>query len=397
MGGESSRDQSLKYSFFNEEEQKMLKSDYERGGVEQVARLIQNKLGDLDNTEFNIAVTGECGSGKSTFINTMRGLHSDEEGAAETGMVVTTMEPTPYRHPNFPSFYLWDLPGCGTNRFPMNKYPREMKFERYDFFLIISSIRVTVNDLKLVKEIKRLGKNFYFIRSKIDNDFRSLREGGRKFNEEELEKIRNYVVRNMQEAGIPSPRVFLISNFDLNQFDWKWLNDSLEDDLLNINKCVHILPNLNLKIVDKKREKLKIRVWMLASISEEVGAEAVPGVSLGCDIGILIGGIIHFRKCLGLEDASLQALANRAGKPVEDLKAVVNTPLLGEITPDLITKLQCSVAGSICGAGSSFLVTYKVLNDALDELTENARRVVKSILDLSTFFSEEELKQLKSN
>ncbi|XP_072450921.1 interferon-inducible GTPase 5-like [Chiloscyllium punctatum] len=411
MGGASSRDQRAETSncledetvessnstFFTDEELTKLKSDYDTGGVEKVKTVVQQKVTQLDNTELNVAVTGESGAGKSSFINAMRGLQFDDEGAAEVGNIETTMEPKGYKHPNLPNVCFWDLPGIGTKKFPANKYLKEMKFNRYDFFIIISACRFTENDTRLAKEIKQLGKNFYFVRSKIDNDLDSNRKSGRQFNEEEeLEKIRNDCVSKLQEAGIPSPSVFLISNFDLNLYDFSLLNKALEDGLPNIKKSVFILalPNVSLEIVEKKRKELRKRVWMLATLSGVIGAVPVPGVSLGCDIGIVIGGIVHFRQCLGLNDSSLQSLAKRAGKPVEDLKAVVTTPLVGgEITPDIINRLAWGavavtvsaielaldtipVIGSIFGAGSSFLVTYKLLSAALDDLTETAQKVV---------------------
>ncbi|XP_038631971.1 interferon-inducible GTPase 5-like [Scyliorhinus canicula] len=401
MGGSSSSDQPTETSnssFFTEDELRNLKSEYETGGMEKAKLLIQRKINDLENTELNIAVTGESGAGKSTFINAMRGLDKDDDGAAETGTTEGTMEPTGYRHPTLPNVCLWDLPGMGTIKFPANKYLKQMKFEKYDFFIIISGCRFTENDVKLAKEIKRLKKNFYFVRSKIDNDLHAKKKEKGDFNEEEeLEKIRNYCIRNLQEAGIQSPRVFLISSFDLNRYDFNLLNKALEGDLPSIKKTIYILslPNLNLEIVERKKKELKNQVWMLASLSGVVGAVPVPGVSLGCDIAILIREIIDFRKYMGLDDASLQRLAKMAGKPVGDLKAVVNSPLLGEITPDIINRLAWGTAaivmsgleialdiipvvGSIFGAGSSFLMTYKLLTGVLDDLTVNAKRVVKA-------------------
>ncbi|XP_060688563.1 interferon-inducible GTPase 5-like [Hemiscyllium ocellatum] len=411
MGGASSRDQeaetsyhlenataeSSNSSFFTDEELTKLKSDYESGGVEKVKTVVQQKITELDNTELNVAVTGGSGAGKSSFINAMRGLQFNDEGAAEVGNIETTMEPTGYKHPNLPNVCFWDLPGIGSLEMPLNKYLKEMKFNKYDFVVIISACRFTENDSKLAKEIKRLVKNFYFVRSKIDNDLDSNRKGGKQFNEEEeLKKIRNDCVSKLQRTGIPSPRVFLISNFDLNLYDFSLLNKALEDDPTNIMKNMYILalPNLNSEIVEKKRKELRKRIWMLAILSGVIGVVPVPGVSLGCDIRIVIGEIVRFQQCLGLNDSSLQSLAKRAGKSVEDLKAVVTTPLVGgEITPDVINRLAWGAAaetvptielavwlipviGPIFVAASSFLMTYKLLSGALDDLTESAQKVV---------------------
>ncbi|XP_032886764.1 interferon-inducible GTPase 5-like [Amblyraja radiata] len=406
MGGSSSSQQAAQSetpTFFTQEEISKLKSEFETGGVEKVQPLIQNKIKELNNTELNIAMTGDTGAGKSTLINAMRGLCSKDEGAAAVGTTETTMEPTGYPHPNLPNVRYWDLPGTGSTRFTAGSYLRKIQFQKYDFFIIVSACRFRENDAYLAKEIKRLGKRCYFVRSKIDVDLNSMRRERKEFDEvAEMEIIRSDCVSGLGKAGIPNPTVFLISSFDPDRYDFNRLKEALEDDLTNVKKMAFILalPIESVEIVRKKNEILKKNIWIWATLSGGVGAIPIPGFSLACDIGILIGAIIHFQKCLGLDDASLHRLANRTGKPVEELKAAVKPHLLGEITPDIIVRIGWGTAvvtvsalelaldvvpviGSIFGAGSSFLMTFKILRDALKDLTENAERVVRAAFEIN--------------
>ncbi|XP_078268204.1 interferon-inducible GTPase 5-like [Rhinoraja longicauda] len=421
MGGGSSSQQAAQSetpTFFTQDELSKLKSDFQTGGVEKIKPLIQNKMKELDETEVNIAVTGETGVGKSTFINAMRGLRNTDEGAAEARTIETTKEQIGYPHPNLPNVRYWDLPGIGSPRFKEGSYLKEVQFKKYDFFIIVAASRFKENDGKLANEIKRLGKRFYFVRSKIDVDFYSVQRERKEFDEEEelekkerkefdknaeLEKIRSDCLCNLGKVGITDPRVFLISSFDQDQYDFVQLNEALEGDLPNIKKRIFVLalPNLSVEIVQKKNELLKKGIWALAILSGAVGAIPVPGVSLACDIPILIGAIIHFRKCLGLNDTSLQRLADRTGKSMDELKAAAKSSLLGEITLDIIARIGWGAAivtvsalelaldfvpviGSIFGAGSSFLMTFKILRDALKELAESAERVVRVAFDIRT-------------
>ena len=98
----------------------------------------------------------------------------DNEHAAKTGVTETTMDQTSYEHPSNPNILFWDLPGIGTPNYPnLPKFSEKVGIEKYDTFLIISSGRFTENDLLLAKKVESMGKSFFFVRTKIDNDVRS--------------------------------------------------------------------------------------------------------------------------------------------------------------------------------------------------------------------------------
>ncbi|XP_008304325.1 interferon-inducible GTPase 1-like [Stegastes partitus] len=156
------------------------------------AAKIHKYLEKQDNIPLNIAITGESGSGKSSFVNAIRGIDHDDEKAAPTGCVETTMEVTPYPHPNYPKVTFWDLPGIGTTNFPADQYLNHVKFERFDFFIIISADRFRENDVKLAQEIHKMKKKFYFVRSKIDHNIQDEKRSKKNFNKETtLTRIRD--------------------------------------------------------------------------------------------------------------------------------------------------------------------------------------------------------------
>uniref|UniRef100_A0AAY5EHN2 IRG-type G domain-containing protein n=1 Tax=Electrophorus electricus TaxID=8005 RepID=A0AAY5EHN2_ELEEL len=195
----------------------------------KAAKKAKKQVDNLLHVSLNIAVTGDSGAGKSTFINAIRGLEDDAQGAAKTGVTETTTEATPYQHPTMSNVTLWDLPGIGTPNFKAKTYLKDVKFDTYDFFMIISSERFRENDIMLAKQIQKKKKQFYFIRSKVDNDLRA--EGSKiSFSTEEmLSKIKTNCEENLKE--IRNPKVFLISSKEFCAIDFEKLVDTLVSEL----------------------------------------------------------------------------------------------------------------------------------------------------------------------
>ncbi|XP_078143934.1 interferon-inducible GTPase 5-like [Centroberyx gerrardi] len=368
--------------------------------------MVQEYLEKQDNIPLNIAITGESGSGKSTFVNGFRGVDNKDERAAPTGCVETTMEVTAYPHPNYPNVTLWDLPGIGTTNFPASKYLEHVGFEKFDFFIIISADRFRENDVKLAQEIQKMKKKFYFLRSKIDDNLRAAEKSQREFNAEEtLERIRQDCVQGLQKQGVESPKVFLISSFDLHLYDFPLLEEIMERELPahKRNALLFAIPTINLDIVKKKKKAFQAKIKYQALNSALVAAVPIPGLSIAADLGMLVIFTTQYKNGFGLDSKSLQKLADSTHVPLSDLQAVMTSPLAANvINKELIIKVisMSAVAtaimaaeeglrfipliGTVAAMSASYASVYKILNDCLNMLAEDAQKVLKKALGLNT-------------
>ncbi|KAG9470293.1 hypothetical protein GDO78_018243 [Eleutherodactylus coqui] len=201
----------------------------DREHVLQESTACDSKGRDFMNPVKNIAIMGQSGSGKSTLVNAIRGLHNDEEeNAAKTGVVETTMEPTAYPHPTLRNLIFWDFPGTGTP----NCITQSINYHQYDLFIIIASERVRHSDMELAKNIWSMKKKLYFVRNKIDTDLRASKVRRWKTYDEQriLHEIQDNCIRGLSDCGIDEPRVFLLSCLELDKYDFHLLMMTLEKE-----------------------------------------------------------------------------------------------------------------------------------------------------------------------
>lgn len=167
----------------------------------------------------NVAVTGNSGVGKSSFINTVRGLRARDPGAADVSPNETTMEPRAYEFGDLAApTRLWDLPGAGTRRFPRETYTQTMGLRYFDVVIIVTASRYTETEILIAEELQRFNVPYIMVRNKVDADVTNNEEDHGTPADETLESIR----ADMQQQGVGRP--YLISSklarskdFDLDQ------------------------------------------------------------------------------------------------------------------------------------------------------------------------------------
>lgn len=362
-----------------------------KGNIQMANSAISEALREIDGTPLNVAVTGESGAGKSSFINALRGIGHEEEGAAKIGVVETTAERWPYQHPSMPNVVIWDLPGIGTTNFPPKTYLEKMKFYEYDFFIIISATRFKKNDIDLAKAINMMNKDFYFVRTKVDSDLRNEEEfKPRSFDREKvLQDIRLNCVKHFKENGIDEPPIFLISNRNLSDYDFPILVDKLISDLPVYKRHTFMLslPNITDSAIEKKRQSLKQRIWLEAFAADLLSI--IPSLTflLDSDLETLKKSLKFYRTVFGVDDAALQSLAKDWQMPLDELEAKMKSPIVFKPTDEETIHERLSRYYQDFCLANGYLVTKNLyLREIfylkfyfLDIVTEDSKTLLKEI------------------
>uniref|UniRef100_A0A8C0MSN5 IRG-type G domain-containing protein n=1 Tax=Canis lupus familiaris TaxID=9615 RepID=A0A8C0MSN5_CANLF len=338
----------------------LIKTHLKEGDLQKAASAISDALRDIDNAPLNIAVTGEPGTGKSSFINALRGMEHDEEGA--------------------PQMYL-----------------KKMKFCEYDVFIIISFTRFKISDMHLAAAIKKMKKNFYFVRTKVDNDLYNIKMSKPStFNKDEvLQGIRNDCVTQLQNANMSDTQVFLISSLDLFSYDFQ----SLETTLLKklpAYKChifMQYLPNVTEAAIDQKRDSVRQKVWLEAIKAGATATIPFMGLIGDKDVEKLGETLTLYRSYFGLDDASLETMAKDLNVSMEKLKANLKSPHLLTVEKEdeslgkkLLRYVEkfCSVSGGLIATGLYFRKIFYLQNYFLETVASDA----KVILNKEEIFKE---------
>nr|XP_025844749.1 T-cell-specific guanine nucleotide triphosphate-binding protein 1-like [Vulpes vulpes] len=362
--------------------------------LKDVADIIEESLVAAENAPLDVAVIGESGTGKSSFINALRGLSYEEEGSASVGVVETTMKKTPYQHPKYPKVTFWDLPGTGTPNFHPHEYLEMVEFATYDFFIIISSSRFSLNDALLAQNIKEIGKKFYFVRTKVDNDlYNEEKSKPMSFKRERvLQQIRDNCLANLSNVGVPEPCIFLVSNFDLDDFDFPRLEETLLKEL-PVHKrhtFVLLLPNLSDTSIEMKRAFFKEKIWLDAVKSSALSFVPFMACFSGFDFPQQEKCLNLYQSHFGLDEKSVKGIAEKLDMTVEEIKSFTKSLDFWLLVKDdsIVAKAMkcvecyCSVNGGLSSTVFQFFKIYFLHLKFINTVADDAKILLHKTLEI---------------
>ncbi|XP_074837613.1 interferon-inducible GTPase 5-like isoform X2 [Carettochelys insculpta] len=309
----------------------------------------------------------------------MRGLRAGDAGAAETGTLDTMLEPMAYQTPNLPCVTLWDLPGVGSPSFPLNTYCEQLSLSQFEFFIIVGCQRFCSSHAMLAREIQRMGKRFYFVRSKADVDLEaSRRQRPSSYAEEKiLQQVREDCGMGLAAEGVSHPQVFVVSGWEPSRYDFPLLQQTLQRELLSLKRdsFLRTLPAVASPIISQKKAALKGEILKTALFACLLAAVPVPGLTFLYTLAVVRERLFRYYSSFGVDDRSLAALAQQVAKPVAELRAVMTSwGMTRMMAPKLLLDLvgagvmvteysrqRFPVFGAMVSAGAALVTTYFML------------------------------------
>ena len=299
------------------------------------SKLLLERWCKLGEVKLNIAVIGNSGVGKSTFINAIRGLKdAEEEEAAGVSFTEKTVDIRDYPHPNNNSLKFWDLPGVGTDRFPQQTYLVDIDVDYYDFFLLITATRFTENDTWLGNEFSERNKNYFFVRTKIGVDISNDKLAHPRNHSEKgvMRAIRERTQKQLEESGFEDVPVFLIDSHKLQQFDFcrleKCLINTIPDLKQEKSTLILSLQARNKELIKCKAEAFRSEIYKVAFLSTvstgEMAKISLYGESVEIDIQRVREHVELYHTQLGLDTVSLKRLAQDTSTDYQQLRAIAN-------------------------------------------------------------------------
>lgn len=354
---------------------------------------VKDAIEDLLISRLNLAVVGNRGDEKATFINSLCGLCPEDEAAAPSSSpspsTVGQSEVAGYVNPKNPDFRLWDLPPVPSiSPFEAEGYMDKVKFLRYNAIFMTFTQTPEQNSVKVFLEARSLQQEtVYFVLFALAKD-----------TEKSLEEKRKASLEVLTSQGVAQPKVYVVRPSTLEKFDFPELLEDMGRELPEIraHALLLALPMITSCLVTQKKEAFKALVWAAASLSGGVSAIPVPFVASMVDSSIAVRILTKAQLSLCLDNESLERLARQRGMDPTRLKGLRTCALSVEVTKGEVKKrlaaaekematvssklVEMAMPRHARSASRSFTAMLQTLNSAIDDMAADAEKIVAVVL-----------------
>ncbi|CAG2215921.1 unnamed protein product [Mytilus edulis] len=236
------------------------------GGIMSLAQSLSKYIESSKKVKVNVAVAGESGTGKSSFINAIRGLKHGDSSFAEVGFGDTTMEIKKYQHPKNKRIQLYDLPGYNTTKMTLQNLLKDLNLSDFDCCLLFFYPLPSPADKTFVQQLQTAGTKFCFVRTKLDEDFENGELDGMS-KEEVLSKIKKKVDMSSDHFEELKKAVkFYISSDEPSVGEMNELISFIENQInpRKFEALLLSLPSLTEEVIQKKYQSLQKSAVLLA-------------------------------------------------------------------------------------------------------------------------------------
>ena len=379
---------------------KILKELAKKEGPMAVSAFIDESLNKWETERVTFGITGCFATGKSTFLNTIRNLKATDDGFARSGSGDSTTSPTFYLHPTNDKIGFYDLPGYSSATFKKADYISKMNIADLDVVLIFYNNVLGENEIWLVGELRKLGKPFALVRSKLDLDIDNARYDGKDENmliPEIKEKNRKALKENpelMDTKGI-----FLISGRNPEMGEWSDLMVYIEESIggIKAQALLFSLASITKEIVERKYKMLKKRMVKVTASAAGIALIPVPGLDVIVNTTLLIHEVQHYMSVFGVNRKSAYSLKDfdhsllkctSLLKPTFNMFLFVCTKIgtmTGLVLATSFLDLIIPLVGSIISSVATATVTYKFLDNMLQDLHHDAILINEHILKTNAY------------